>query len=156
MQQQSKVIIFSDGAYSRSKNIGAYAYIMQFLKWNEKLESYELIKETSGYETIVSTTNNRVELLGVIRGLQVIKKTCELIEVVSDSTYVVNTINKWIHSFVLDPTRLNYDLMIELYKEIRKHKHVNGIWVRGHNGNVINERVNELAQKAAGTWKKGK
>lgn len=151
--QQSKVIIFSDGAYSRSRNVGAYAYIMQFLKWNKELELYELIKETSGYETITSTTNNRVELLAVIRGLQVIKKPCELIEVVSDSTYVVNTINKWINSFILDRQRLNLDLMLELHKEMRKHKNVNGIWVRGHSGNTINERVDQLAKKAAGTWK---
>jgi ribonuclease HI len=151
--KKTKVILYADGAYSRSKNIGGYAFIIQFLKWNEEYKLYELIKEKKFSDTIISTTNNRMELMAVISGLQCLTKPCQLVEVVSDSTYVTNTINKWIDSFVLDSTRLNLDLMIQLHKEIKKHKIVKGIWVRGHNGDTINERVNELAQKAAGTWK---
>jgi ribonuclease HI len=125
----------------------------QYLKYNIETEVFELVKEKAYSKQIISTTNNRVELLAVIRALQCLNRPCNYVEIISDSTYVVDTINKWIGSFVRDPERSNYDLMLELHAAMVKHKQVKGIWVRGHNGNILNERVNEMAQKAAGTWK---
>ena len=150
---KTKVTIWTDGACSPKTKIGGYAFIAQYLKWNEEFEMYQLVKEKKDSKTVVSTTNNRMELLAVIDGLNCLTRRCEFVEIITDSTYVQNTINKWISRFILDPQRLNHDLMLELHKAIKKHDKVIGIWVRGHNGDILNERVNELAQKAAGTWK---
>lgn len=149
---ESKVLIFTDGAFSRLRNIGSFAFIIQYLTYNKELEEYQLIKEASVAEKVISTTNNRCELLAAIEGLNYLKKPCN-IEIISDSTYVVDTINKWINSFVKDPMRLNHDLMLKLYKAIQRHKSVTAKWVRGHSNDIRNQRVNELAQKCAGTWK---
>lgn len=150
---KTKVIIYTDGAYSRLRNVGAYAFILQYLVYNKEHEEYELKKEASISNTVISTTNNRMELMAVIEGLNYLKKPCDSIEIVSDATYVVDTVNKWITSFIKDPKRLNHDLMLELHKAIKRHKSVTAKWVRGHSSDIRNQRVNELAQKAAGTWK---
>jgi ribonuclease HI len=151
---KEKVIIYTDGAYSRSRNIGGCAFIAQYLKYNQEIEEYEVIKESYDSKTVEDTTSNRMELQAMIDGLNFIKRPCD-IEIISDSTYCTNTINKWLYAFIADPYRLNYDLMIELHKAVcrMKPKTVAAVWVRGHSGNPINNRVNELAQKAAGTFK---
>lgn len=150
---KSKVLIYSDGAYSRLRNVGGYAYIIQYLVYNKEHELYELKKENSFAKEVISTTNNRMELQGVIDALNCLKRPCDEIEIVSDATYVVDTVNKWITSFIKDPKRLNHDLMMDLYNAIKRHGKVTAKWVRGHSTDIINHRVNELAQKAAGTWK---
>jgi ribonuclease HI len=156
---KEKIIIYTDGAYSRSRNVGGYAFIAQYLKYNPEIEDYELIKESSHSATVEDTTSNRMELQAMIDGLNFIKRPCN-VEIISDSTYCTNTINKWLYAFIANPERLNYDLMIELHKAVCRMKPnmVAAVWVRGHSGNPINDRVNELAQIAAGTFKpkKGK
>ena len=147
-----KIIIYTDGAYSRKNNIGGIAFIAQCLIWNKEFELFELKKEVQLNKTINNTTSNRCELLAAIEGLKFIEKKCE-IEIVSDSTYVVNTINIWLYSFIKDKTRLNYDLMIELYNQIKKHKNVKATWVRGHSTCIEHNRCDVLAQQAAGTYK---
>lgn len=147
-----KVIIYTDGAYSRLRNVGAYAFIVQYLIYNKEHEEYELKKEASVANEVVSTTNNRMELQAAIEGLKYIKRPCD-VEIISDATYLVDTINKWLPNFIKDPTRLNHDLMVQLHLEVKKHKNVEAKWVRGHSTDIRNQRVNELAQKAAGTWK---
>lgn len=149
---KSKIVIHSDGAYSRSRNVGAYAFIAQYLVYNDEHDLFQLKKESSFSQMVENTTNNRMELLAVIEALKFIKKPCE-VEIISDATYVVNTVNIWINKFANEPNRLNLDLMKELHTQINRHKNVKAIWVRGHNNDPRNERVNELAQKAAGTWR---
>jgi ribonuclease HI len=150
---KTKIIIYTDGAYSRLRNVGAYAFIVQYLVYNSEHEEYELKKENSFSKEVVSTTNNRMELQAVIDALNYLKRPCDNVEIISDATYVVDTVNRWINSFVKDPKRLNHDLMLELHKAIRRHKSVTAKWVKGHSKDIRNQRVNELAQKAAGTWK---
>lgn len=149
---KSKVVLIVDGAYSKTRNVGGYGCILQYFIYDLENELYQLKKEHSFSATIEDTTNNRMELLAAIEGLKFIKIPCE-VEIISDSTYVVNTINIWINKFVNDINRLNLDLMIELYKAIQKHKSVKAKWVRGHSDNILNERANKLAQIAAGTWR---
>lgn len=150
---KSKILIYTDGAYSRLRNVGGYAFIIQYLVYNKEHDLYELKKENNFSKEVISTTNNRMELQAVIDALNYLKKPCSDVEIVSDATYVVDTINKWITSFVKDPKRLNHDLMFALYQAIQRHGKVTARWVRGHSKDIINQRVNELAQKAAGTWK---
>lgn len=152
MNLPNKVEIVTDGAYSRLRNVGGYAYILQFLKWDIEHEEYRLIKEKQHSEEVIGTTSNRMEILAAIKGLNALTRPC-VVEIISDATYLVDTINKWLPSFIKDPQRANHDLMIELHKAKSKHKNVTAVWVRGHSNNVRNDRVNELAQKAAGTWK---
>jgi len=149
---KSKVILYSDGAYSRTRDVGSYGFIAQYLIYNPEHEIYQLKKEASFSKRVECTTNNRMELLAAIEGLNFIKKPSD-VEIVSDATYVVNTINQWIYKFANDPNRLNLDLMKELLIAIKKHKSVKGIWVRGHNNHIPNERINEIVQREAGTWK---
>lgn len=149
---KSKVILYSDGAYSRIRDVGSYGFIAQYLVYNPEHDIYQLKKEASFSKRVENTTNNRMELLAAIEGLNFIKKPSD-VEIVSDATYVVNSINLWINKFIKDPNRLNLDLMIELKKAIDKHKTVKAIWVRGHNNHIPNERINEIVQREAGTWK---
>lgn len=152
--KQTKIVIYTDGAYSRKNNIGGYAFIVQCLKFNNEHEIYELIKEASDSQSVLNTTSNRMELQAAIDGLNFIKKPCSHIELISDSTYVVNTINDWIWTFIGQPGRLNYDLLHMLHKAIIRHGKVEAKWVKGHSSDIRNNRVNELAQRAAGTWTK--
>lgn len=152
MINHPQVLIFTDGAYSRRRDIGAWGFIIQYLTFNKEHEEYELIKEASLSGRVISTTNNRMELQAAVEGLNYLKRSC-YVEIISDSTYVVNTINKWITSFVKNQARLNHDIMLELHKAIQKHKLVQAKWVRGHSTDMRNQRVNELVQKTAGTWK---
>lgn len=147
-----KVLLFTDGGYSKKNNKGGNAYILQYLVFNETYKLYELKKEYSESQTVENTTSNRMELMPVINGLNYLTKPCK-VEVISDSTYVVDTINKWIGAFVKDPNRANYDLMVLLKKAMDRHIDVKSTWIRGHSGDIINERVNEMAQIAAGTFK---
>jgi ribonuclease HI len=147
-----KAIAYTDGAYSRLRNVGSFGYILQYLKWNKEHEEYELIKEKQYSEQVLGTTSNRMELMAAISALNALTRPC-IVEIVSDATYVVDSLNKWLPSFIKDPSRANHDLMIELHKAKSRHKSVTAIWVRGHSNNVRNDRINEIVQKTAGTWK---
>jgi ribonuclease HI len=101
-------------------------------------------KEYSGAEA--DTTNNRMELMGVIEGLKMLKEPCE-VEVVSDSSYVIKAINEWLQGWVKkDFAKVkNVDLW-RAYLEAAALHRVHGTWVRGHNGHPQNERCDALAR----------
>lgn len=154
---KDKIRIYTDGAYSRKNNIGGCAFLAQYLIYNQEVGDFVVVKEADGSRTIKNTTSNRMELQAIIDGLNFIKHPRN-VEIISDATYCTDTINRWLSSFIKDRYRLNYDLMIKLHEAICRMKPftVTGIWVRGHCGNEHNERVNELAQRAAGTFKEKK
>lgn len=108
--------------------------------------------ERSGGEH--DTTNNRMELMAVIRALTAARRHSE-IEIHTDSQYVKNGMQTWVKNWKKNNWRTadkkpvkNQDLWQQL-DEIASTKQLHWVWVRGHNGNAMNERVDELARTAA-------
>tara|TARA_Y100000768_G_scaffold157318_1_gene117429 strand:+ start:331 stop:771 length:441 start_codon:yes stop_codon:yes gene_type:complete len=138
----NKVYIFTDGACRGNPGEGGWGAILQ-------AESHE--KEISGYSA--NTTNNIMELTAVIKSLQALKKTCNVI-LTTDSKYVKNGITTWIHNWKKNGWKTankksvkNKDLWILLDQECRKHK-VAWEWIKGHSGHELNERADLLANLA--------
>ena len=135
-----QVTLYTDGACSGNPGPGGWAAI---LKYGE----YE--RELSGGEA--QTTNNRMELLGVIHGLQALKEPCE-VELWSDSRYVVDALEKgWARAWRSNGWRradkkpaLNQDLWETLLALTETHR-VRCHWVRGHAENEYNNRCDALA-----------
>lgn len=134
------VYIFTDGACSGNPGPGGYGAILKYGGH---------VKEISGGEA--ETTNNRMELLGVITALEALKQPCEVI-LTTDSKYVVDSVtkgwargwkkNNWIKS---DKKKaLNVDLWDRLLNLLDIHN-VTFNWVKGHAGHPENERCDELA-----------
>lgn len=136
------VNIYSDGACSGNPGPGGYGVILEY---NGK----EL--EISGGEK--STTNNKMELMGVIVGLEALKEPCD-VTVTTDSKYVTDAFNKgWIKSWQKKNWKkadgkpvLNQDLWQRLLNAVSRHN-VTFVHVLGHNGHEYNERCDKLAVK---------
>jgi ribonuclease HI len=133
-----KITLFSDGSALGNPGPGGYGVI---LRYGDKE------RELFGGEE--HTTNNRMELLGVIEGLRALKEPCE-VDVVSDSSYVVKAINEWLDGWIKKDFKKvkNIDLWKD-YIEVSKPHKINAIWVRGHNGHDENERCDKLARDEA-------
>ena len=139
-----QVTIYSDGACSGNPGPGGYGVILRY-NGNEK--------ELSG--GFRGTTNNRMELMGVISGLESLKEPC-MVTVVTDSQYVVNGIEKgWALKWKMNgwmrnnkEKALNPDLWERLLNLVAKHT-VRFQWIRGHAGHAENERCDALAVEAA-------
>jgi len=133
-----KITLFSDGSALGNPGPGGYGVILRF---------GESERELSGaYE---HTTNNRMELLGVIEGLRALKEPC-VVDVISDSSYVVKGINEWLVNWIKKDFKKvkNPDLWKD-YIEVSKPHKINAIWVRGHDGHIENERCDKLARDEA-------
>ena len=144
------VTLYSDGsARGNPDGPGGYGTILQFIDHDGKLHEREY---TAGYK---KTTNNRMELMGVITGLEALTKACN-VTVVSDSKYVTDAFNKgWIENWLKNNWKTsskqpvkNIDLWKRLLKVVEKHN-VSFQWVKGHNGNKENERCDLLATQSA-------
>jgi ribonuclease HI len=133
-----KIYLFSDGSALGNPGPGGYGTIIRY-KTNEKI--------VSGGEK--HTTNNRMELLGVIEGLRALKEPCEVV-VTSDSSYVVKAINEWLSNWIKKDFKKvkNVDLWQEYIKVSAQHK-IDAIWVRGHDGHDENERCDQIAKREA-------
>lgn len=135
-----KVEIFTDGACSGNPGPGGYGAILRF---------GEHTKEISGGEA--NTTNNRMELMGVISALSALKFPCEVI-LTTDSKYVVDSVTKgWAKGWRANGWKksdkkpaLNVDLWEKLLDLLEVHN-VEFIWVKGHAGHPENERCDQLA-----------
>lgn len=143
MSLRKKVIIYTDGACSGNPGPGGYAAILMY-EGN--------VKEIVGAEN--NTTNNKMELTAVIKGIEAIKEICD-VEVYSDSTYVVDSVEKgWLYSWEKknwiksDKKEVkNIELWKELLKQLRTHS-VKFIKVKGHSDNEYNNRCDKLAVDA--------
>jgi ribonuclease HI len=109
------------------------------------------VKELSGFEP--ETTNNRMELLGAIAGLEALRRPCR-VRLTTDSQYVKKGITEWIDGWVRRGWKnsqkkdvANRDLWERLLDLTRRHE-VEWHWVRGHAGHPENERCDELAREA--------
>lgn len=136
MRKQIK--LYADGSSLGNPGPGGYGGILEFKGKT---------KEYSGGE--IHTTNNRMELRGVIEGLKLLKEPCD-VEVISDSSYVVKAINEWLAGWIRKSFAKvkNVDLWEE-YVEVSQSHTVKGTWVRGHNGHPQNERCDTLARDEA-------
>lgn len=139
--QKPFVEIYADGACSGNPGVGGYGAI---------LKSGEKSKELSGCDPM--TTNNRMELMGVISALEALKKPCSIM-VTTDSTYVMKGMSEWIEGWIENNWRnsqkkevLNRDLWQRLLKASEPHE-IQWHWIRGHNGHVENERCDFLARE---------
>ena len=137
-QARKQITLYSDGSSLGNPGPGGYGGILAYKGTK---------KEYFGAEK--HTTNNRMELQGVIEGLKLLKEPCD-VEVVSDSSYVVKAINEWLSGWV----RKNFAKVknVDLWKAYLEAAHihnVHGTWVRGHDGHAENERCDELARNEA-------
>jgi ribonuclease HI len=138
-----KIVLTTDGACIGNPGPGGWACILRF---------NQVAREMYGCEP--RTTNNRMELMAVIRGLGALKETCE-ITVVTDSQYVKNGITTWIHNWKRKGWKrsdggpvLNKDLWMELDAACVNHT-ISWEWVKGHASHPENNRCDELATTAA-------
>lgn len=134
-----QVTVYTDGACSGNPGAGGYGAILMF---------GSVRKEIYGGETV--TTNNRMELMGPIAALRMLKEPCE-VSLYSDSAYVVNSFELgWIYGWAKNGWKKkggelkNVDLLQELYRLCGIHK-VNWIKVKGHADNEFNNRCDKLA-----------
>ena len=147
MAQRELIRLYTDGACSGNPGAGGYGVV---------LCCGSLRKELSG--GFVQTTNNRMELLAVIVGLEQIRWEQAEVLVTSDSSYVVNAISqgwleRWAANDYISRTSgkktvvKNRDLWERLRSLLKRH-HVRFEWVKGHNGHPENERCDQLAVAA--------
>lgn len=135
-----EVFIYTDGACSGNPGPGGWGAVLVYGK-NEK--------QMSGNEK--ETTNNRMELTGVIKALEALKESCK-VTLTTDSKYVCDAINqKWVYSWQKNNWKkadkkpaLNVDLWEQLLPLLEKHE-VTFVWVKGHNGHKYNEICDKLA-----------
>ena len=134
------VIIYTDGSSRGNPGPGGFGTVL--------LSGIHRKELSQGFRF---TTNNRMELLSVIAGLEALKKEGEEVTIYSDSKYVVDALEKgWLLEWEKKDfkKKLNPDLWKRFLKIYRKHK-VKFIWIRGHNANKENERCDTLAVTAA-------
>ncbi|MEO8517244.1 MAG: ribonuclease HI [Flavobacterium sp.] len=142
MNSTHQVHIYTDGAAKGNPGPGGYGVVMELTGTHYKKEFYEGFRHT---------TNNRMELLAVIVGLEKLKNQNTKVLVVSDSKYVVDSVEKkWVFGWEKKnfSGKKNPDLWMRFLKIYRKHQ-VDFKWIKGHNNHKQNERCDELAVMAS-------
>ncbi len=132
------VHIYTDGAAKGNPGRGGYGVVMELVGTPHKKEFYEGFRHT---------TNNRMELLAVIVGLEKLKNPNMRVLIVSDSKYVVDSVlKKWVFGWEKKgfAGKKNPDLWKRFLAVYRKHQ-VDFKWIKGHNNHPQNERCDELA-----------
>ena len=138
--QQLKVHVFTDGSSRGNPGPGGYGVVLKFGPHEKEL--------SAGYR---KTTNNRMELLAVIKALEAMKVNGLHITIYTDSKYVCEAVEKgWVFNWVRTQfkDKKNADLWMHFLKLYKLH-HIQFKWVKGHNGHKENERCDVLATQAA-------
>lgn len=134
------ITIYTDGASRGNPGPGGYGVVLLYQQHRKEL--------SAGYRL---TTNNRMELLAVIMGLEALKNPGQSVKIFSDSKYVIDAVEKgWLLGWVKKnfKDKKNEDLWRRYLRVASKHA-VSFQWVRGHAGNTENERCDVLATTAA-------
>lgn len=136
-----EIIMYTDGSSRGNPGPGGYGTIL--MSGNHKKEL------SQGYRR---TTNNRMELMAVIAGLEALKKTGLRIVIYSDSQYIVKALNEgWLNKWMATNFaggKKNKDLWVRFYNLYCQHN-IRFVWVKGHAENMYNNRCDELATAAA-------
>lgn len=151
MKDNNIIELYSDGACRGNPGIGAYAFIILYKSNNN------IFTETSSSKAYKNTTNNRMELTGVISGLKKIIELdipCKSINIYTDSQYVVNAFNQhWVDNWIKTDFRRNkkdevknIDLWEELILLIKNFDYT-FIWVKGHAGHKYNEMCDKICNQ---------
>ena len=133
------IYMFTDGACSGNPGRGGYGVILRY-------GTHE--KELSG--GFLKTTNNRMELMAVIKGLEALKFNGSIVIITSDSKYITEAVSQgWIFNWEKKGWKKvkNADLWMRFLESYRTH-HVTFKWIKGHDGHIENERCDELAVNA--------
>ena len=143
----SKVAIWTDGACSGNPGPGGWGAVLTF---------GDLEKDMCGGEAL--TTNNRMELMAAIMALEALKRPCA-VDLHTDSQYVRGGVTGWINGWKRNGWKTadrkpvkNVDLWQRLDEAQARHE-VKWHWVKGHAGDVMNERADELARKGMAPFK---
>ncbi len=144
---KEEILLYTDGACEHNPGRGGYAAI---LLWGSK----ELILQKAYHKT----TNNRMELLAIIVGLEAIKRRDLPVKIYTDSQYVANTINKrWLNKWVATDfkKKKNPDLWLRYWK-LSRQRTITVQWIRGHDGNYYNEVCDRIATQKTkkGPWER--
>jgi len=133
-----RVELFTDGSSLGNPGPGGWCSILRYKNYEKTLKGAEK-----------HTTNNRMELKAVIEGLKALKEPCE-VDLYSDSTYVINAIDKWLEGWVKKDFKniKNPDLWREFLEVSSPHK-INVFWVKAHNGHRENEICDKIAKEEA-------
>ena len=134
------ITIYTDGSSRGNPGPGGYGVVLICPPYRKEL--------SAGYRR---TTNNRLELLGVIVGLEALKFEGSDVTIYSDSKYVVDAVSKgWVYGWERKgfAGKKNPDLWARFLRVFRRHK-VRFVWIKGHADNVENERCDRLAVAAA-------
>lgn len=143
--------LYTDGASSGNPGPGGYGTILRTIYQGENAAyKGKLIEKefSGGYR---KTTNNRMELMAVIVGLEALKNSSQQVTIYSDSKYVIDAIEKrWVYGWMQKSFagKKNKDLWIRLMGLYRLHQ-IKLVWVKGHAGHPLNERCDRLAVAAA-------
>jgi ribonuclease HI len=142
MTKNNTVVVYTDGACSGNPGPGGWGSVLLFNGHRRELSGGE--KET---------TNNRMEMMAVIKALEVLSRPCDVV-IHTDSTYVMKGMTEWLGQWkrrnwktaAKKPVK-NVELWQELEQAISRHS-VSWKWVKGHSGVPENERADELAREA--------
>lgn len=141
MTKEKQLIIYTDGAARGNPGPGGYGVVLMYGNHRKEL--------SAGYR---KTTNNRMELMAVIRALEALTKNDLPIHIYTDSKYVVDSVQKgWLNNWLatnFKGGKKNKDLWIE-YAKLAKRFSIKFNWVKGHADNPHNNRCDELATAAA-------
>ena len=135
------ILLYTDGSSRGNPGPGGYGVVLKYGSYRKEL--------SQGFRL---TTNNRMELLGVIEGLKAIKKIEIPVKIYSDSSYVVNAVNNgWLKSWVSKDLskKKNSDLWGLFLNVSQTFSSLEFIWIKGHAGHPENERCDRLAVEAS-------
>ena len=138
------IMVWSDGGSKPNPGPGGYGTLIRYPEGNEL--------ELGGYDP--DTTNNRMEMMAVVRALEETQESGMPVCITVDSTYVMQGITSWIHGWkrrgwktAAGTPVLNKDLW-ERLDDLTLMRNISWNWVRGHSGHIENERVDEIATEA--------